>query len=255
MKALFISTLLFAGSFTAKSQQNYDSMVSPLCSCDTVAYWRAYTQVEQHRNQILTDSLNYWRDRYRDQMSSQRSMYRAPTRDSIWRDGQYVDRHAYERRNFETWFMPGAGYTYYKPKASDSLGTFSGLAIEYLIYAQVEQNDNPGPSHVRFYGKLNLQNSTKEGVGQIFMYGLGLDLSLVKNPKRTFLVPYFGLEVGGLSNKNLGTTAQFTPILGIHLLSTKNLFINIHGGQVYTSKNIDMLQGMFAQATVNFSLW
>ena len=84
---------------------------------------------------------------------------------------------------------------------------------------------------------------------------MGLDLSLEKNPKRNFLIPYFGLEAGGLTHKSLGTTIQFSPLAGLHVLSTKNLFINLHAGQVYTARNIDMLQGWFAQATVNFSLW
>lgn len=248
-------------------------LIDPLsnCSCDSLAYWKAYTEALQNRNKILTDTgeywrtkakgcvtidtVEYWRSRYNNEISTNRNRYKGSTSDSVWHEGKYVPRKRYEQQNFETWFMPGAGYTYYMPKANDSLGSFGGLAIEYLIYGNVEQNDNPGPSHVRFYGKLNLQNSSKEGMGQLFWYGFGFDLSIEKNPKRTFLIPYFGLEAGGISNKNMGTTGHFTPFVGLHVLSTNNLFINLHAGQVYTSKNIDLMQGYFFQGTVNFSLW
>lgn len=182
--------------------------------------------------------------------------------DSVWFKGKYYSPEEYEivkaedeKVNFETYFMPGIGYTYFQPKAIDSVGTFSGLTVEYLIYAKVEQNNNPGPSHVRWYAKLNILTSDKENINSMFMYTIGLDLSLEKNPKRSFLIPYFGLEFGGLSQKQFGSTVQFTPTLGIHLLSKKNLFINVHGGYIYPISNFDMLQGWVAQVAINFALW
>jgi hypothetical protein len=156
---------------------------------------------------------------------------------------------------FETYFMPGVGYTYYQPTAKDSLGTFSGLAIEYLLYGQNKQTDNSGPSHVRFYSKLNILKTNKENISSMFMYAVGLDLSIEKNPKRNFLIPYFGLEFGGISQKNVGSTAQFTPILGVHLLSRKNFFLNVRSGYVYPIANFEILQGWFGQIGLNFSLW
>ncbi len=160
-----------------------------------------------------------------------------------------------KKTNFETYFMPGVGYTYYQPIAQDSLGSFAGFTIEYLIYGQNKQNERSGPSHVRFYSKLNILKSSKENISSMFMYALGLDLSIEKNPKRNFLVPYFGLEFGGLSQKSVGSTVQFTPLLGIHLLSQKNFFLNVRGGYVYPVSNFETLQGWFGQVGLNFSLW
>lgn len=162
---------------------------------------------------------------------------------------------AEDNKNFERFFMPGLGYTYYQPKGVDSIGRFSGVSIEYLIYAGVTQNDKSGPSHVRFYTKLNILNSDKEDVSSMFMYTLGLDLSLEKNPKREFLIPYFGLEFGGLSQKQLGGSIQFTPTLGVHILAKKNLFIGLRTGYVCSLSDFETLQGWFGQAGVNFALW
>ncbi|MCU0434670.1 MAG: hypothetical protein MUC87_14540 [Bacteroidia bacterium] len=190
------------------------------------------------------------------------STYRTNRGDSVWFQGKLYSqadyklaKEAYEKLNFTTYFMPGLGYKYYQPKASDSTGSFSGLTVEYLIYAKVEQSDDPGPSHVRFYSKLNILRSDKSNINSMFMYTLGLDLSLEKNPKRTFLIPYFGLEFGGISQKQFGSTVQFTPTFGIHVLSKKNLFINLQGGYMYPISNFEMLQGWMGQAGVNFALW
>jgi hypothetical protein len=160
-----------------------------------------------------------------------------------------------EKIHFDTYFMPGLAFSVYQPKLSDSTGRFSGLTVEYLIYAHVSQSDDAGPSHVRVYTKLNILKSSKLTVNSLFMYTIGLDMSLEKNPKRTFLIPYFGLELGGMSQKQFGSTLQFTPTFGVHLLSNKNIFINLHGGYVYPLKNFEMLQGWYGQAGVNFALW
>ena len=182
--------------------------------------------------------------------------------DSVYYDSRYMtvkerDRLKKEREkaSFESWFMPGIAYSYYQPKGMDSIGHFSGLVVEYLIYAVVEDNDRDGPSHVRWYVKINMLQSSKANIQNLFAYSVGLDLSLEKNPKRNWLIPYFGLEFGGLSAKKLGTKVQFTPIFGLHILSRKNLFINAQGGYIYPIKEFDVYQGWIAQAGLNFALW
>ena len=158
-------------------------------------------------------------------------------------------------RNFETKFMPGGGYGYLMPKGKDSLGTLSGAVVEFLFYSQVAQNNDFGPSHTRFYGKLNILKSDKKNITDFFMYSVGLNLSIERNPQRTFLIPYFGLEMGGISNKSLNTTLQFTPMLGLHVVARKNIFVNLHAGYMYPVKNFDIMRGTSLQGTINFSLW
>lgn len=182
--------------------------------------------------------------------------------DSVWYHNHLYSSTEYqkikaeeEKTNYETWFMPGLSYSIYSPSAKDSVGIFSGLTVEYLIFASVSQNDNPGPSHVRLYSKLNILKSDKKEMNSIFMYTMGLDLSLEKNPKRSFLIPYFGLEFGGMSQKQIGTTIQFTPTIGVHLLSKKNIYLNVHAGYVYPIANFETMQGWYGQAGVNFALW
>lgn len=156
---------------------------------------------------------------------------------------------------FDRAFMPGGGYALFLPKGKDSLGILRGGTIEFLLFTHVAQNDDSGPSHIRIYGKLNMLNSDKKNVTNFFSYAAGLDMSLERNPKRNYFIPYFGLEMGGLSNKSFGTTLQFTPTLGMHVVSRQNLFINLQAGYMYPVKNFDLLQGYAFQASLNFSFW
>jgi hypothetical protein len=188
--------------------------------------------------------------------------YRQKRGDSILFQGTYysveeyeIAKATYDKMNYSTTFMPGVGYALYQPNLNDTLGLFSGIVVEYLLYAKVGQNDNPGPSHVRLYSKLNILQSDKKKISPVFLYALGLDLSLEKNPKRTFLIPYFGLEVGGLSQKQYGSSLIFYPTVGLHLLSRRNVFINLHGGYIYPISNFETLRGWSVLAGLNFALW
>ena len=161
----------------------------------------------------------------------------------------------YEKVHYEAWFMPGLAYAYYQPKKMDSVGYFQGVTVEYLIYARIFKDEKPGPSQTRVYVKLNMLNSSKDNINSLFMYTFGVDLSLERNPARSFLIPYFGLEFGGISQKQLGSTVQFTPTFGVHIFSKKNLFVNLQGGYVYPVSNYEVLQGWTGQAGLNFALW
>lgn len=176
-------------------------------------------------------------------------------RDSVWYQGKNVSRKYYANREFETYFMPGGGYSFYNFQGSDSIGQFSGFTIDYLLFAKSHQNYDFGPSHVKVYSRLNMNQSSRSGMGSMFVYTAGLQMSIEKNPKRNYLIPYFGMEAGGLSNKILGSTFIFNPIAGVSILATKNVYINVHGGYIYPVNNYDLLTGYNFQATAQFAMW
>jgi len=177
-------------------------------------------------------------------------------KDSIYFNGIYykpdeykVVKAKYDKYNFDERFMPGIGYGFYQPAKADSIGSFHGVVVKYLFYRDVSQNERSGPSHVDFYAKFNLLNSLEDNISQVFVYSLGVDLSFEKNPQRFFFIPYFGLEVGGLSQKSYGSTIQFTPTAGVHLISKKNVTLDLTGGYIYPIKNFETLAGWYGDIT------
>ncbi len=155
----------------------------------------------------------------------------------------------------ESYFVPGGGYGFYFPKGLDSSGYYQGAIIEYQFVNIIHQTDGWGPSHSRFYGRLQILSSKSKNLKDLFMYSIGVDFSLEKNPKRNILIPYFGFEMGGISGKPYGTNFGFYPLAGIRLIALKNLNINTNASYVYPIKNFDVFRGWTAQATLNFSFW
>jgi hypothetical protein len=160
-----------------------------------------------------------------------------------------------ETKNFETYLLPGAGYSIYLPKSDDSLGVFSGFVVNYLFIAKSEQNNRPGPALVKWYGKLNILNSDKSDIRDMFLFSSGVDFSFEKNPNRTLMIPFFGIEVWGMTQKQIGNSLQFIPTLGLHLVARKNFFWSVAGGYVYSLKEFELLQGYFVQGSLNYALW
>lgn len=154
----------------------------------------------------------------------------------------------------DLYFMPGAGFTIYAP-SEDSLGVFSGGNIDFLLYSKISQNNRRGPSHLRFYGKLGVLHSSKKNIGTMLTYSAGVTFSFERMPKRDFFIPYFGVEIGSITQKQISSSFQITPIAGLHVVAKPNIFVNIHGGYVYPNTNSEALGGYTGQITVNFSFW
>lgn len=157
--------------------------------------------------------------------------------------------------NHQAYFLPGAGYTAYFPKGLDTSGYFHGALIEYVFYNGINQDDGWGASHVRFYGKLSIMNPNNTKLSSLFAYTLGLDFSFEKNPKRNVLIPYFGVEMGGLSSKTYSTNFGFYPLIGIRFLALKRLNFGASALYAYPIKEFETFRGWQTQATINFSLW
>jgi hypothetical protein len=157
----------------------------------------------------------------------------------------------------ESFFVPGLGYELFVPNDPDKLGFMNGFRIEFLGASYVHRNAKPGPSHGRFFLHLDVLLSTKQEVPAAFLPTLGFDFSFERNPPRRFLIPYFGLEGGAWFNGLTGSLAFMHPFAGVHLWAKANLFFSLRGGYFlpFTSEQFDVVRGVRAAATVDFSFW
>ncbi len=158
---------------------------------------------------------------------------------------------------WKSFFMPGLQYSGYGPNAQSTWGSFHGVSAEFLLYAWIARNDNRGPSHGRVYIDFDVLFSTRTGVRSAFLPSIGLDLSVERNPQRRFLLPYFGMETGGLFQKDINSLWMIVPFVGVHLFSSANVFVNTSVGYVLPidAQQFDELRGWRAKLGVDFSLW
>jgi hypothetical protein len=157
---------------------------------------------------------------------------------------------------WDDYFMPGVGYKMYVPKNTANLGVYTGLMTEFVIYARAKGkgSNSSGPARIKTYGNLSIMSSDNAEAKDIFYSNVGLNLSFEGNTDRKYFIPYFGLEAGGLFQRNF-STFQFTPVAGIQILSTRSLLWNIQGGYQYTNKRFDEYSGYIFASTFNVLLW
>lgn len=153
------------------------------------------------------------------------------------------------------YFQPGIGYSLYVPGDQSTFGVFQGVQLELNIASWIHKNENRGPSHGRFYVKAEILPSTRPDVSQLFLYSLGTTLTFERNPKRNWLLPLFGFELGGLNQDEMGSAFQSSVFGGVHLWASPNLFVNLTAGYLLVPKQMKALAGFHGGVSVDFSLW
>jgi hypothetical protein len=110
-------------------------------------------------------------------------------------------------QEWDDYFMPGVGYKVYTPKNMDSLGMYQGISTEFVIYARARRSSSyrSGPSRVKTYGNLSIMKSDKKAAKDIFSVNFGLNLSFEAVTRRNVGIPYFGLELGGLFQRDFSS--------------------------------------------------
>jgi hypothetical protein len=166
-----------------------------------------------------------------------------------------ADDESLKEDDWESFFMPGVGYSVYSPRAHEDWGTLHGATIELLMGSWIHHNNNRGPSHGRIYLQVELLDSTKADVPIVFTYAAGFSLSLERNPKRRWLLPMFGVDTGGMSQDDMGSLFQVVPFAGLHAYSSQNLFVNLRGGYRLVPAEMERFGGWHAALTVNASVW
>lgn len=165
-----------------------------------------------------------------------------------------VEHPVAEGDEWTSFLLPGVGYSIYTPRDNAST-VFHGLNLELVVAAWIHRNDNRGPSHGRVYVNAELLNATGVNVPLMFAYSAGLSLSFERNPQRTWLVPYYGLELGGIVHQGTGAFFQTTPYAGVHLFSSPNMFLGARLGYRLVPSRIDNLAGMHFGVVADFSIW
>ncbi len=154
-----------------------------------------------------------------------------------------------------SYVSPGAGYSVYVPLAYDSMGIFSGVSTQF-IWLSLNNNDNDrAPSCFQLYTRLSIMNSSKDAIGGLISYTTGGVFSFERSVKRAFVIPYFGIELGGLNQRGAGGGFQIAPVVGFQLFSSPFVMLHVQAGYNYTTRDFDKLSGLQANAGLNFFFW
>jgi hypothetical protein len=138
--------------------------------------------------------------------------------------------------NYHRWLLLGGGPSGFVTHGDGELfvgGTFdvtlvairengvSGYACAHRI-----GNYECHASHHRFYGQFEVLDSVRSGAPALFTYGAGYSASLEWYPARRYLIPHYGVDVGGLVRSEVGHRAQVHPYLGLHLWADDDIWVD-----------------------------
>lgn len=159
---------------------------------------------------------------------------------------------------WDDYFMPGVAYKVYVPKNDSDFGIYQGVAAEFVFYAHArsrrKEKWDTGPSRIKTFGNLCIMKSDNADSKDVFSVNLGVSVSFEGEIERKYLIPYFGLELGSMFQRDYKSLV-FSPHIGVQLISTKRLICYFQGGYNYTTKYFDEYSGGLITLGVNLLLW
>jgi len=173
-------------------------------------------------------------------------------------DGKEEVGHTFTLEVIEEWtsfLLPGARYGVFLPVAASEVGVLHGVSLELAVAAWIHRNENRGPSHGRVYLRADLLSSTAPGVPLGLIYAAGFDLSFERNPRRHWLIPFYAVEAGGLVHPSYGHFFQATALLGAHLWTSRNIFVDVSAGYLVAPGALQTFRGWRASAGANVTFW
>jgi hypothetical protein len=156
-------------------------------------------------------------------------------------------------KDYRKWFLVGTGPSAFITQGDSEL--FVGGAFDVSLFARIEdgktahhcvegeRQDGCYASHYRFYAEFEVLDSVKAGAPGMFIYGAGYSASFERDPGRRYLVPHYGIEVGGLARRGLSHLAQTRPYLGLHLWTGNTLWLNAAVGYRFVPAELATLSG------------
>jgi hypothetical protein len=157
-----------------------------------------------------------------------------------------------ECHEYETYIVPGGQATVYKAAGVEKPYIGGGFRLDVVRWSHHNGDFGPGEGSVFFQASLLKSPSSDHVLG---IYEGGVTLSFERNPKRRFLIPYFGFTTGGMFADDLPKTGFFQPLGGIHLYAHPNVVADVQGGYVFPTDAVDRLHGFRAQASIRVHAW
>lgn len=162
-----------------------------------------------------------------------------------------------ECQSFTGFLMPSAAGVLYLPR-SGGLGPWVGGGAEIVLLTWSSNNDGFGPSQgkLRFdVAGLASTETSMPAAPAMIMYRGGAVVSFEGNAGRRFLIPYWGAAIGGMHEARLGGHGFVDAELGLYLLYTRNLVVDVEGGFAFPFTDFETLAGPKTQLTASFSFW
>jgi len=148
--------------------------------------------------------------------------------------------------------LPTIYATYYAP--NDASGPWFGGGLE-VVAAWSDNTPAFGPSQGKLRFDIGGLRSSTAGTGTMVMYRGGAQVSIERNASRSWLVPYFDVDVGGLWTTATGSRAFMDGGLGVYLWHQRSVIVDLEADGLLPFSDPGKLGGLHVQLAASFALW
>ncbi len=163
----------------------------------------------------------------------------------------------YKAESWQTYLLPGVGYDYYDPGKA-SWGTYQGYSIQFVLFsdytAPQHTRKSSGPALKNIYGRLGFLSSSHERPS-LLHYTIGANASFENRITRSWLIPYFGMEAGGMAESELVKHTTFQPYIGLYWFAQRNLRVSTQIGSLVLMNKEEVIRGTYGSLTLQATLW
>ena len=152
----------------------------------------------------------------------------------IWRQR---DRPSAQPRTVMNWSMDlGSAFNMrgLANGARSAPAFWHGPSVQFFLGSWIDQRNRRRPSHGQVYWKTSLLNR-EEGGELTLVYGFGTQVSFEPDARRRWLIPTFGIDIGGLYGLNSDKRAhsfQLSPQVGVLLYTSPRFTISSRMGYI-----------------------
>jgi hypothetical protein len=134
-------------------------------------------------------------------------------------------------------------------------GSWFGGGVQLVLFAWSDNSQHFGPGQGKIRIDAAVLGSDTDGAGKLVVFDGGATVSFERNASRSWLIPYFGFDVGGMHESHLGGHGFVEGLLGVHAMYTRRVILDLEGGYLFPFDDADRLAGPRTQLTLSFSLW
>lgn len=150
--------------------------------------------------------------------------------------------------------MPGVAGFGYLP-GDDAMGPWLGGGLRIAAYTWSDNSAAFGPSQGKIFLDLGLLGSGEDDTGRMSLFRSGINLSFEGNASRDWLIPYYGVAMGRVAERNLAVHWFAEAVLGVHALYRPSFHIDIEGGYALPFSDVDTMAAPTVQVAMSMTLW
>jgi hypothetical protein len=156
-------------------------------------------------------------------------------------------------RPWSAMLLPTAFAAVYAPHGID--GTYYGGGLEAVLLAWSDNSNAFGPSQGRV--RIDVAYLTGSGMagGGMAMYRGGAQLAFERNASRSYAIPYFAADVGGLWSDATGRRWYVDGGVGIYLVHLRSAIVDVEVTGVLPFSDPSKLGGIASRLGLSFALW